>query len=465
MSRIEGHLKVEVIVDTVDGTQQVVDAKSSGTMFRGFELLLQGRDPLDAPDITQRICGVCPISHAVASCLALEQAAGITPPKNGRLLRNLILGSNFIQSHVMHFYHLAALDYINTNGILDTAPWNPKYTTPDMLTGTLADELVSHYTRALDIRRKAHQMAAVFGGKIPCSPSIVPGGCSEVPDMGKIHTFRLLLTEIQTFTKDVFIPDVQALADAFPNYYQIGGGCDNQIAYGVFELDDTPQPAKLFSAGRITDGLLETVDTTAINEDVKYSWYSPNCEGLNPANGLTEVQPGKADAYSWIKAPRYQSVVHEAGPLARMKINGDYTGGVSVMDRLMARALETEKLVDAMLGWLDELDVDQSAYQPNTISGSISGIGLCEAPRGALGHWVQIHQNNISRYQVVTPTAWNMSPKDSLDQPGPLEQGLIGTPVADTDHPIEVLRVVHSFDPCLACSVHMLRPGKSRKYL
>ncbi len=165
VTRIEGHLKIEV---TVDGGV-VTDAKSSGTMFRGFEMMLQGRSPLDAPHYTQRICGVCPISHGMASCLNLESSFGITAPDNGRILRNLVLGANFVMSHILHFYHLAALDYINTSGVIDVAPWMPRYETPDMVTGETAAALVGHYVEALAIRRKAHQMGAIFGGKLPQS--------------------------------------------------------------------------------------------------------------------------------------------------------------------------------------------------------------------------------------------------------------------------------------------------------
>lgn len=467
MSRIEGHLKIEVTTDQVGGQQQVIDAKSSGTMFRGFERLLQGKHPLDAPDITQRICGVCPISHAVASCKGLEKAIGISPPPNGRLLRNLILASNFIQSHVMHFYHLAALDYINTEGILNSAPWTPRYSAPDMVTGPVAVELVNHYVKALEIRRKAHQMGAIFGGKLPSSPAIVPGGCTVTPTNANISAFRALLSDIFDFTRDFFIPDVTAVANAFPGYYGIGQGCGNLLAYGVFDLDDSAEPGKLFSRGRLTGGASGTVDTANINEDIKYSWYTAACAGRNPANGLTEVEPTKAGAYSWIKSPRYQSVVHEMGPLARMKINGYYTGGVSVMDRLLVRALETEIIVNAMSGWLDELVAGESAFEPNSVFEpgadpvSATSIGLCEAPRGALGHWISIDNSIIALYQVVTPTSWNVSPKDSTDQPGPLEQALIGTVVSDTNNPMEILRIVHSFDPCLACSVHMVRPDSN----
>lgn len=457
LTRIEGHLRIEVSVDKVNNSQQVIDAKSSGTMFRGFEKILLDRDPLDAPHFTQRICGVCPVSHGMASCMNLESAFGFTPPDNGRILRNLVLGANFIQSHILHFYFLAALDYIDTSELLAMAPWSPRYVTADMVSGTLAEELVGHYLKALEIRRKAHQMGAIFGGKLPCSPSFVPGGCTEIVTQEKINEFKSLLTEILSFIENTYIVDTFTIADAFPQYYQIGRGCGNLLAYGVFDLDNAGQ-IKLFGAGRYTNSSYGEVFPQDINEDVKYSWYSDSSDS-NPAFGRTDPDPDKMDAYSWVKAPRYNGVVHELGPLARMWINGEYTNGISVIDRLVARTLETKIIADAMAGWLDELSVGAASYTYQRTPVAAAGIGLTEAPRGALGHWIDITNSKISRYQVVTPTAWNASPRDGLDQPGPLEQALIGTPVADLHKPVEVLRVVHSFDPCLACSVHMVRPG------
>ena len=460
VTRIEGHLKIEVTVETVDNVQQVIDAKSSGTMFRGFERILLDHDPLDAPHITQRICGVCPISHGMASCKNLESAFGATPPANGRIMRNLVLGSNFIQSHILHFYHLAALDFINTAGILDMAPWSSRYVTDDMVDGSTAETLVGHYVQALEIRRKAHQMGALFGAKQPCSPTFVPGGCTEKATSAKIADFRTLLTEIRNFIDTVYIPDVLAVADLFPQYAQIGHGCGNLLAYGVFDLDNS-DANKLLNRGRYTDNAIQPVNVTNITEDVSHSWYSSD-SGLNPASGQTDPDADKVGAYSWIKSPRYNGKVHEVGPLARMWVNGDYTGGISVIDRHAARALETQKVANAMDSWLNDLNTSKQSYNYKNTPSSASGYGLTEAPRGALGHWVDISNSKISRYQVITPTAWNASPMDDAGQNGPIEQSLLGTPVGDIDQPIEVLRVIHSFDPCLACSVHMLRPDEKK---
>jgi hydrogenase large subunit len=251
------------------------------------------------------------------------------------------------------------------------------------------------------------------------------------------------------------------MAALFPQYLQIGRGCGNLLAYGVFDLD-AAGTNKLLARGRYTDGSIQPVNVSAITEDVSHSWYtSPS--GLNPASGQTEPDADKAGAYSWIKSPRYNGKVHEVGPLARMWVNGDYRNGISVIDRLAARAWETKKVADAMSGWLNnDLISGGSSFSYKKTPASASGIGLTEAPRGALGHWVDISTSKISRYQVITPTAWNASPMDDKGQNGPIEQALLTTPVADINQPIEVLRVIHSFDPCLACSVHMLRPDTNK---
>ncbi|MFI4912169.1 MAG: nickel-dependent hydrogenase large subunit [Sedimentisphaeraceae bacterium JB056] len=466
VTRIEGHLSIEVTVDKVDGQDKVIAAKSSGTMFRGFERILQGHDAFDAVQITQRICGVCPVSHAMASSMALEGAFNSTPPANGRIVRNLVLGANFLQSHILHFYHLCALDYIDTTGILDIAPWSNRYVTPDMVKGNLAATLVNHYVQALEMRRKAHQMGAIFGGKLPCCASFAPGGCTEVATSSNISAYRALLSELRSFIDNVFIPDVLTVAGAFGEYFELGQGSKNLIAYGVFDLDSTGSN-KLLRSGKCenpTSGNsnYSPLDITKIAEYVGYSKYS-SPSGLNPVSGQTTTYAEKPGAYSWIKAPRYENKVFEAGPLARMWINGDYTGGVSAMDRIAARAYETKKVADAMNGWLNSLSAGVTSYTKTYVAANASGIGLTEAPRGAVGHWVSTDSSaKIAHYQILTPTAWNASPMDDYGNNGAMEQALIGTPVANMTQPIELLRVIHSFDPCLACSVHMLRPDSKK---
>ena len=497
VTRIEGHLDIEVDVDYVNGQQQVVDVKSSGTTFRGLELMLKNRDPRAAPAITQRICGVCPVSHAMASSLNLESAFGITAPDNGRIVRNLVLGANFIMSHVLHFYHLALVDFINTEGIVDMSPWVPRYVTPDMLTGDAVSALVGHYVQALVIQTKAHQMCATFGAKLSCVATFVPGGCTEEVTAEKISDFRSLLAELRGFIDDVYMPDVLALADAFSEYFGVGAGCGNLLAYGAFDLDERGT-TKLLSRGRYVNGAYRRrVNPDLIAERVDHAWY-PRPHGPTPAEG--EIQPladeseGPApegmpsesmpsDGTPSAESPMYASTTHEVGALARMLIS--YLGGqpsvvglvdsvlgdfgaptdslFSVLGRHAAHAMEAKFVADSMDGWLDELEVGGPTYDRGPIPDSGEGVGLTEAPRGALGHWIEIRNRKIASYQVVTPTNWNASPKDDGGRLGPIGQALIGTPVSDTDKPIEVLRVVHSFDPCLACSVHLTRPGGAKK--
>ena len=470
LTRVEGHLDIELDI-TKPGTQfQVVRARSSGTMFRGFENILKGRDPRDAAQVTQRICGVCPQDHAMASVLALEDAFNFTAPDNGRILRNLVLGANFLQSHILHFYHLSAPDYIDTTGLLDMSPWKPRIVTADMATGATAAALVGHYVQALAIRRKAHQLATLLGGKAPHATTMVPGGNTQNATAANIPAAKALLAEISTFINTVYLPDVLAVAKLFPQYGSIGRGPGNLLAYGVFDLggtssddDQVSTGAKLFKRGRYTNGAYASVDVTQIKEYVKYSYYQAADTGKNPAAGLTDTQLGKAGAYSWVKAPRYADRVHEVGPLARMWINGDYRKGISALDRIAARAYEAQKIAAAMTTWIGQLSTSRSAYTYKAIPATGTGIGLTEAARGALGHWMQVTGKKIARYQVITPTAWNASPMDDRGQGGAIEQALTGLRIADPAKPVEVLRVVHSFDPCLACAVHMVEADRPSK--
>ena len=462
VSRIEGHLKIEVTIDNATGRQVVVDAKATGTLFRGIETILANRNPLDAPDITQRICGVCPVSHALASVSALENAAGITIPHNARVLRNLVLASNYLQSHILHFYVLSVLDFVDGPAM---PPWQPSWRADKRIAGTNAQELVSHYVQALEIRRKCHEMGALFGGRLPHTPAFVPGGFTTSIRTERIDRFREYLAEITQFINDVYIPDVNVIGNLYHDYFQIGAGCRNLLAYGVFDLDDAGK-TKLLRRGIARDGStnISPVNINAITEKVAYSWYTDSSDGLHPANGITSpVFPKTAEAYSWLKAPRYEEEPYEAGPLARMWVNGSYRNGISVMDRHLSRAEEAAMIANAMSFWINELQPGEPVYRQFRTPVSAAGVGLTEAPRGALGHWHRISSSRTGRYQIITPTCWNASPRDGRSILGPIEQALLGTPIENPDEPIEVVRVIHSFDPCLSCAVHVMRPAdKSR---
>ena len=454
VTRLEGHMKVDVTIDYVNGSQQVTDAKVSGTLYRDFENILIGRNPVDSQHITQRVCGVCPTSHGMASVHTLDAAFRVGVPDNARIIRNLILGSDFIQSHVLHFYHLTLPDFIDGPGM---PPWQPGWSTDKRFDAATTQALINSYIAALDIRRKAHEMGAIFGGKMPIAATYVPGGITAVPSYTQIYKFRAYLTEIVTFITNTYIPDVERVASLYNDYYEIGKGPETLMAYGVFDLNAAGS-SRLLQRGIAMNGStsIQPVDINNITENVKYSWYADSSGELNPRNGVTSPQYPKNDAYSWMKAPRYQGLPAEVGPLARMWVNGDYRRGISTMDRHRARAYETRKIAQAMQTWINQIAMGRSVFNEFSIPSSAESYGLTEAPRGALGHWMQIEDSRIARYQIITPTCWNASPRDATGTLGPIEDALIGTPVENINEPVEVMRVIHSFDPCLACAVHVL---------
>ncbi len=453
VTRLEGHMKIEV---EVDDRREVISAKSTGNMFRGFETLLKGRDPRDAVHLTQRICGLCPVSHGIASVKALENSRNFKPEAQARLLRNLIQGGNFVADHILHFYHLTLLDYVQGP---DRSPWKTSYNTDMRFSDAASKKLFDNYIKALEIRRKAHEMVALFAGKIPHVMSIMPGGVTKAPTTAEISDYKKLLAEVKQFVEGQYEEDVQKIASVYQDYFRIGEGYRNFISFGVFELEGAPEAKLLYRSGRYTNGEYMSVEPRRITEDIKYAWYTGK-ERAELRDDNTQPNLNKTGAYSWIKAPRYLETPHEAGPLARAWVNGDYRKGVSVMDRHVARMLETKKIANALSLWVNALSVNGQEYQSVLHTGYSQGqgVGVTEAPRGALVHYVQYQNQKIQNYQVVTPTCWNVSPKDNLDQSGPLEKALIGVKVQDVNNPIELMRIIHSYDPCTACAVHIMTP-------
>jgi hydrogenase large subunit len=497
ITRIEGHLKVEVVVDK----GQVKEAHTSGTLFRGIELILKGRDPRDATVLTQRICGVCPIAHATASTLCLDDTFGIADriPKNGRIIRNLIFGSNYIQSHILHFYHLAALDYVDVTAAADYAgsdpdlasvkdfiargalgPFVPRYEGDYRLPKAANVAAVKHYVQALEMRRKAHEMLAIFGGKMPHQCAIVSGGVTERPTVDKIAAFLWRLNEIRNFIDNVYLSDVLAVAGVYKDHCAIGKGCGQYLAYGAFDLEDgnaNQSVRRRLTWQGVTDTSLKVgpLEVQQITEDIQHSWFD-GADRLHPSNGQTNPNPKKAGGYSFLKAPRYNGQPTEVGPLARMLVNyasGDpatkqlVDGALSalgadataLMGRHAARALECKLVADAMANWVLELDPAQPSYAEYKIPAEAQGFGITDAPRGAVGHWMRLEGGRIANYQCIVPTTWNAGPRDADGQPGPMEQALTGLPVRDEANPFEVVRTVRAFDPCLACAVHVLKPS------
>jgi len=514
-TRIEGHLRIEVEVEG----GKVKDAWTSGTLFRGFEIILKGRDPRDAWQLTQRICGVCPTSHAHTSSISLDDAFKVKPPDNGRILRNIIEGCQFVHSHILWFYHLAALDYVDVVSALKAQPkeaslkqvqaklkafvesgqlgpfanayWgHPAYKLPPDI-NLLA---VAHYLEALDMQAKASHLSALFGGRMPMTMTSPPGGTTHVPSVDDMANYLFRLKELQNWIDNVYIPDVLAVAPFYLDYAGIGKGPSNFLSWGVFEDASFDPKKRLLPSGVIFAKdfpKLHDAKAEDVTEHTTRGWYK-NAKPLNPSVGVTDPEYTGYDTnkkYTWAKAPRYNDKPMETGALARMLVaylSGQPTAKklidntlaaighagkpqvlFGVVGRIAARALECKMVADNMYKW--GLDVIENikkgkadVFTPYEIPDKAKGAGLWEAPRGALAHWVDIDGKKIKNYQVITPTAWNVGPRDDNGVRGPIEEALIGTPVANPDKPLEILRVAHSFDPCLACTVHVIHPESNR---
>lgn len=554
ITRIEGHLRVEAVIDE---NNTVTDAFISATMFRGIETILKGRDPRDAGLLAMRICGVCTGTHYQRSIEAVENAFGVTIPKNARLVRNLIQGALYIHDHVVHFYHLHGLDWVDITAALEADPALAEQESFNWCAtpyGVSKSELMqvqeklkkfvqqgrlgifanaywgnssykltpeqnliatAHYLQALDLQRDAAKLMAIFGGKMPHPQSLVVGGVTCVQDIKnpeRIALFKTLLKKFTHFIKTAYLPD---LAMAGVKYVDealdgIGGGLKNFMSYGDFRLDDTGfyNAKLLYPSGVVLGGDLSKYipfDQSKVVEDVTHSWYEDNKTPLHPYDGVTnpkytgmeKKEDGYAylktdEKYSWIKSPIYDDHRVEVGPLARLVVGvaaGDeritkYVTGFlallgeklglggpaptaalfSTVGRTAARAIETEMMADVMIEWVDELAANVAhgdlstwtEFDFNTVSKDAKGYGLAEAPRGALGHWVKIKDGKIENYQAVVPSTWNAAPRDYKERMGAYEAALIGTKVSNVDQPLELLRTIHSFDPCIACAVHIV---------
>lgn len=497
VTRLEGNLKIETEIE--DG--KVKNAWSTCNMARGFEILLKGKDPRDAQVVCERICGVCPATHGMAASQTLDAAFGANVPANARIVRNLIVAANYIQSHILHFYHLQSLDYLDIMAIpeysgndpslvtvkdkivklvqsQDTYPYTPRYE-PDEFSVNDPDIVTlafSHYLQALEMRKMAHVMIAIFGGRMPSYVSSVPGGVTVHPTLDQIAAFKNYLKEFvdienddRGFIKDVYYTDVLTLATGplLPlGTLGIGKAHGNFMSFGMFDLEKSGDYRNRFlPAGIIADGELadvEDLDPEKIFEDVKYSWYSEDCGGRRPQDGKTQYELDKKGAYTFSKAPRYNKKPFEVGPLARMLVKKDKTlldlaakhniepGGL--LARTAARAIECLLVAKAMHEWLDELAENLKAgvrdvCDDKEVPDSGKGRGLVEAPRGSLGHFIEIEGKRIKNYQAVPPTNWNASPRDEKGVRGPIEEALVGTPVPDAKNPNNIVRVIRSFDP------------------
>jgi hydrogenase large subunit len=554
VTRIEGHLRVEAMLDD-HGT--VRDAMSSGTMWRGIEVILQGRDPRDAWAFCERICGVCTTVHALASVRSVENALGITVPPNADVIRNIMYLTQMVQDHVIHFYHLHALDWVDVVsalkanpgataalaqkvspswplssigyfndiqstlkkfvesgqlGIFQNAYWgHPAYKLPPEA-NLMA---VAHYLEALKWQKEIIKIHTVFGGKNPHPNYLVGGMASAISMQGDnaINMERLNLVHdciigALDVVEQLYIPDLLAIASFYPEWTTIGGGLGNYMVYGDVPQNGIGDPSRFrFPRGIILNKNLAEVlpvdpaDPAQIQEEIAHSWYSypAGKTSLHPWDGVTEPnytgpkppykQLDENGGYSWLKAPRWRGHAMEVGPLARMlvgyasgktefkdvvsdalgRLNVPATALFSTLGRTAARGLETRLAVRWLLDEYNHLianiksgdtaTADTSKWEPSTWPTEAKGYGFTEAPRGALCHWVHIKDKRIANYQIVVPSTWNASPKDGKGQHGAYEAALLGTPMADAKRPVEILRTIHSFDPCLACASHVLGPN------
>ncbi|MGJ4957267.1 nickel-dependent hydrogenase large subunit [Bradyrhizobium sp. HKCCYLRH2015] len=555
ITRIEGHLRIEAETDPHGG---ITGAYSSGTMVRGIELILKGRDPREAWAFAQRICGVCTLVHGIASVRAVENALGYTIPPNAQLIRNLMIAAQYVHDHVMHFYHLHALDWVDVVSALKADPAATSQLAqsissfPKSSPGYFADTqkrlkafveggqlgifaggfwghpgfklpaeanlmAVAHYLEALAWQREVVQLHTVFGGKNP-HPNFLVGGAPSAISLNTggtaigidgLQTVKTVIGRMKDFVEQVYLPDTLAIASFYKDWFARGEGVGNFLTYGDFPEKGMDDPASwLIPAGAILNRDLTTIhpvdmnNSEEIQEFVSHSWYdyaSGKDKGLHPYEGETNLhytgpkppfeQLDVGASYSWLKAPRWKGHVMEVGPLARVlmlhakgheptrelagyalgKLDLPLTAMFSTMGRTAARALESKIVVDQMSTWYDrllsniragDLNVHNSnKWDPSTWPTEAKGVGFMEAPRGALAHWVVIKNKRIDNYQAVVPSTWNAGPRDSKGQPGPYEAALMDRhTLHDPRQPLEIQRTIHSFDPCIACAVHVIDP-------
>lgn len=549
VTRIEGHLRVEVEIK--DG--KVVDAYSSGTMVRGFELILKGRDPRDAWAFTERACGVCTTVHALASVRTVEDALGITVPPNAELIRNLMFCAQYMQDHVVHFYHLHALDWVDVVSALKADPKKTSELAQSVSnyskssTGYFSDlqkklttfvqsgqlgifangywghsafklpaeanlMAVAHYLEALEWQKEMVKVHTIFGGKNP-HPNYLVGGvpCSiNIDEVNALNAERLayvgtLFEQGREFIEQVYIPDLLAVASFYKDWGAIGGGLPNYMAYGDLPVNGYADVDKFkFPRGVILNRDLSKIhpidgkNPQEVQEYIAHSWYEysdGDKAGKHPWDGETKFnytgpkppydQLNVKEKYSWLKTPRWKGNAMEVGPLARLlvaygsgrkevqdivngtlkKLDVPVAALFSTLGRTAARGLETQLIANWSKEFYDQLLANikngdtrmfnNEKWDPSTWPDEAKGVGMTEAPRGALAHWIVIKNQKIDNYQLVVPSTWNASPRDDKGQMSAYESALIGTPVANPEQPLEILRTIHSFDPCIACAVHL----------
>ncbi|HWT77046.1 MAG TPA: nickel-dependent hydrogenase large subunit [Mobilitalea sp.] len=440
ITRISGFLEISAELDQ----NTIVDAQAKGLLFRGFETMLKGRQPLDAVFFTERICGICSAAHSFASTLALEDALHVYTSNNDKYLREIIHGFEFVQNHLRHFYLMLMPCFVKiTSPPIVNVEQYSDFRIPEEGTARLQE----HYRQGIEFSMLAHEGQAVLGAKAPHHHGIFPGGVVSDLTAYKIVKVRSYIRQLLTFVSTVMREDTEVIAYYYPDYYEMGISYPNFLSYGVF--DNAEESIHYVGPGVLMNGELQEFSPDNITKQVNYAWF-------NSSNEADEVNPEKKDAYTFIKAPRYANNPMEVGPLARMLISGNYQGGHSCMDRIYARMLETEKILNIMNNLTDLLELLPNGQRRLSIPDISQGAGLVDTTRGSLGHWISIGNKVIDHYSIITPSNWNLSPKDADGNPGVIEKALIGTVIADINSPVEIGRIVRSFDPCVSCATHLI---------